>query len=199
MKILALNGSPNKDGCTAFLLNTVLNAAKEAGAEVEMEYVQSAILECSTPFCVACSTPCNQSCYAGTGVERIFAKMCEADVILVGSPSYFGTVSAQIKALFDKSRDLRGKRALIGKLGAAVSVGASKYGGQQTTQRAIHDMMLVQGMVIVGDSADFDDLRVPMGHQGVGAHRPAAEDTYAVKRAEAMGRQLAKLTAIAVK
>ncbi|MCL2837452.1 MAG: flavodoxin family protein [Oscillospiraceae bacterium] len=193
MKILALNGSPNKNGCTAFLLNTVLESAKEVGAEVELEHVQDAILECSTPFCVACSTPCNRSCYAGTGVERLFEKMCAADAIVVGSPSYFGTVSAQIKALFDKSRDLRGKRALIGKLGAAVSVGASKYGGQQTTQRAIHDMMLVQGMTIVGDSADFDDLRVPMGHQGVGAQSPAAEDKYAVKRAQAMGLQLVKL------
>jgi len=193
MKILALNGSPDKDGCTAFLLNTVLNAAAGAGANVELEYIQDAILECSTPFCVNCSTPCNRSCYAETKLNLIFEKMCNADAIVVGSPSYFGTVSAQIKALFDKTRDLRGKRALIGKLGGAVSVGASKYGGQQTTQRAIHDMMLVHGMIIAGDSADFDDLRVSMGHQGVCAHRPASEDTYAVKRAEAMGRQLVKL------
>ena len=192
MKILALNGSPNKEGCTAFLLNTVLESAA-AGAEVELVQVQPAILECKTPFCVACSMPCNRSCFEGTSLEQVFEKMCAADAIVVGSPSYFGTVSAQIKALFDKTRDLRGKRALIGKLGGAVSVGASKYGGQQTTQRAIHDMMLVHGMIIAGDSTDFDDLRVPMGHQGVGAHRPANEDTYAIKRAEAMGRQLVKL------
>ena len=193
MKILALNGSPDKNGCTAFLLNTVLESAAALGATVEIEHVQPAILECKTPFCVNCSTPCNRSCYAETGVERIFEKMCSADAIVIGSPSYFGTVSAQIKALFDKSRDLRGKRALIGKLGAAVSVGASKYGGQQTTQRAIHDMMLVQGMIIAGDSLDSDDFIVPMGHQGVGAQRPAAEDSYAVKRAQAMGMQLARL------
>ena len=193
MKILALNGSPNKNGCTAFLLNTALESAKEAGAEVEIEHVQDAILECKTPFCVACSTPCNRSCFEGTGVERIFDKMGAADAIIIGSPSYFGTVTAQIKTLFDKSRDLRGKRALIGKLGAAISVGASKYGGQQTTQRAIHDMMLVQGMIIVGDSADFDNLQAPMGHQGVGAQRPASEDKYAVNRAQAMGMQLVKL------
>lgn len=191
MKILALNGSPHKDGCTAFLLNTVLESAKENGAEVELEHVQDAILDCKQPFCVACSTPCNKSCFEGTAVEQLFKKMCEADAIVVGSPSYFGTISAQIKTLFDKSRDLRGSRALCGKFGAAVTVGASKYGGQQTTQRAIHDMMLVQGMTIVGDSADDDEFK--MGHQGVGAHRPAKDDTYAVTRAKAMGRQIASL------
>ena len=191
MKILALNGSPNKEGCTAFLLNTVLESAAAAGVEVELVQVQPAILECKTPFCVACSMPCNRSCFEGTSLEQVFEKMCAADAIVVGSPSYFGTISAQIKALFDKTRDLRGKRALIGKLGGAVSVGASKYGGQQTTQRAIHDMMLVQGMMIIGDSADFDDLRVPMGHQGVAAQAPAAEDKIAIARAKAMGMQLA--------
>jgi len=192
MKILALNGSPDKNGCTAFLLNTVLESAAEHGATIEIEHVQDAILECKTPFCINCSTPCNRSCYINTGVSRIFEKMQKADAIVVGSPSYFGTVSAQIKTLFDKTRDLRASRALIGKLGAAVSVGASKYGGQQTTQRAIHDMMLVHGMMVIGDSANIDDPR-PMGHQGVGAHRPASEDSYAITRAKAMGAQLAKL------
>jgi len=191
MKILALNGSARKDACTAFLLNTVLNSAKEMGAEVELEYIQDAILECRVPFCVCCSGPCNQSCYLGTKLEQIFEKMCDADAIVIGSPSYFGTVSAQLKALFDKSGVMRAQRSFIGKLGGAVTVGAGRHGGQQTTQRAIQDMMLVHGMVILGDSADFDDYG--MGHQGVAAQSPAIEDAFAISRAKAMGRQLVKL------
>ena len=45
-----------------------------------------------------------------------------------------------------------------------------RFGGQETTIKAIHDLMLVQGLIIVGDGhRDFDS-----GHQGACAQRPVA-------------------------
>ena len=48
------------------------------------------------------------------------------------------------ESFFDKTRKLRGEKALYNKVGAGITVGASKYGGQETTIKALHDIMLVQ-------------------------------------------------------
>ena len=61
MYILALNGSHNNDGNTAFLLNEILRHCAEKGAETEICSVSEAIMDTKTPFCVACSTPCTKS------------------------------------------------------------------------------------------------------------------------------------------
>ena len=108
----------------------------------------------------------------------------DAAALVLGSPVYFGTVSAQLKALWDKTRAIRTRRSLVGKPAAAVSVGAARFGGQETTLKALHDMLLIQGMSIVGEGTDDADA----GHQGVCAQKPAAEDSYALERARILGK-----------
>ncbi len=91
-----------------------------------------------------------------------------------------------MKAFWDKSRCIRTEKSLIGKVGGAVSVGASRYGGQETTVRTLHDIMLIHGMSLIGDgSSDFD-----AGHQGVCAQKPAQQDQDAIMRAKVMGRRI---------
>jgi multimeric flavodoxin WrbA len=115
--------------------------------------------------------------------------MKRAEVILFGSPVYFGGPTAQLKAFFDKSRYFRKEKAYLGKHAAVLTVGGSKYGGQETTVKAIQDCLLVQGMVIMGDgSSEFD-----AGHQGVCAHRPAAEDEFAIKRCKSLAKRILEL------
>ena len=57
------------------------------------------------------------------------------------------------------------------------------------TLRAIHEMMLVQGMTIIGDGQKDNDC----GHYGVAAQRPATEDQYAQQRMIIMAKRLLKL------
>lgn len=186
MLILAINGSPRRDGNTAFLLNQVLEEAKENGAQVKILHVIDALEDQDKPYCDACSSPCNRSCVDGTVLEGAFDLLEKADAIVLGSPVYFGTVSAQMKAFWDKSRCIRSEKALIGKIGGAVAVGASRFGGQETTIRTLHDIMLIHGMSIIGDgSTQFD-----AGHQGVCGQKPADEDRDAIKRAIVMGRRV---------
>ncbi len=183
MLVLGLNGSPHKEGNVSFLLDIVLKAASEKGAEVEMVHVHEVMKEQEKPYCDACSSPCNKSCFKGTWLEEIFEKMSSADGLIIGSPVYFGTVSAQLKAFWDKTRALRSERALIGKVGAAVAVGASRFGGQETTLRTIHDMMLIQGMSIVAEGTRETDA----GHQGVCGVKPTQKDLFAQERARILG------------
>jgi len=71
------------------------------------------------------------------------------DGIIVGSPTYYGTLAAQIKELFDKSVAFHGQ--LDGKVGAAFSSAANIAGGNETTILSILEAMLIHGMIIQGD------------------------------------------------
>ena len=187
MFVCAINGSPNTNGNTAYLLNSVLE--KLSGIDTKIIHIADILQKLDRPFCTCCTTPCNKNCFAGTELENAFETMMKADVILFGSPVYFGGPTAQLKALFDKSRAYRGENAFLGKYGAAISCGASKYGGQEATVRSIQDSMLVWGMTILGPGSHAFDS----GHLGVCASRPAAEDAFAKTRCESLAARIMEL------
>ena len=189
MYILAVNGSPNRDGNTALLLRAVLEAAAEEGVEGRLIQAMDAVKGQKMPFCVACSSPCREACHAkDAGLREACEALEGAAALVLGSPVYFGTVSAQLKALWDKTRALRARKSLLGKPAGAVSVGTARFGGQETTLKALHDMLLIQGMSVVGGGSEDSDA----GHQGVCAQKPAADDAYALERARTLGKRLAK-------
>ena len=71
-----------------------------------------------------------------------------ADAILVGSPTYYGQMSAKIKAFFDKSVEIHGK--LEGKVGAAFTSSGGTATGAETTLLSIIEAMLIHGMIVQG-------------------------------------------------
>ncbi len=97
----------------------------------------------------------------------IMAALEKADGIIVASPVYFGTVTAQLKAIFDRTIPFRrqGLR-LKDKIGCAITVGGARNGGQEKAIETIHAWMHIQGMIVVGDSSHFGGIAV----------RPASED-----------------------
>ena len=184
-KIVAINGSPNANGNTYGLLSLLGAEIEKNNISYEMINIGEALSELKLPFCVCCSSPCNQSCYKGTKMETVLQKCAEADGIIFGSPVYFGSMSAQLKCFFDKTRDARAKKAFLGKPACAVSVGATKYGGQQSTLRAIQDCCMVLGFSIVTDADESG-----CGHFGLSAQRPASEDSYALGRISALAKRM---------
>lgn len=72
------------------------------------------------------------------------------DGIIVGSPTYYGSMAAQIKKLLDDSVKFHGQ--LEGKVGAAFSSSANVGGGNETTILDILNAMLIHGMIIQGDA-----------------------------------------------
>jgi NAD(P)H dehydrogenase (quinone) len=91
----------------------------------------------------------------GLGVEVNDVKDVSADtllgfdVIVVGSPVYYGSMAAEIKKLFDETVKFHGK--LDSKIGAAFSSSANIAGGNETTILDILNAMLIHGMIIQGD------------------------------------------------
>ena len=186
MKILAFNGSPNKNGNTSFLIDEILSFCKEKGAKTEKIHILNILNKCKWFPCTNCSSPCNTTCFKGTDLEKTFEKMKQADCLILASPVYFGTVSGILKCFWDKTRILRSEKALIGKKCASVVSGHSKFGGQETTIRALHDMALVQGMEIIADgSLEFD-----AGHHGIASSGNAKEDEYAIHRCKVLASRI---------
>ncbi|MBC7129653.1 NAD(P)H-dependent oxidoreductase [Candidatus Bathyarchaeota archaeon] len=78
--------------------------------------------------------------------------LLEVDGIIIGSPTYFGQMSAKVKNFIDKSIKVYGK--LEGKVGAAFTSSGGTATGAETTLLSIIEAMLVHGMVVQGRSED---------------------------------------------
>jgi NAD(P)H dehydrogenase (quinone) len=74
-------------------------------------------------------------------------ELLEADGLMVGSPTYYGTMAASVKRLLDASVKHHGK--LDGKVGAAFASATAT--GQETTVFSILQALLIHGMIIQGD------------------------------------------------
>ena len=72
----------------------------------------------------------------------------EYDALIIGSPTYYGSMAYQIKKFFDDSVSFHGK--LSGKAGAAFSSAANIGGGNETTINDILNAMLIHGMIVQG-------------------------------------------------
>ncbi len=101
--------------------------------------------------------------------------------IIIGSPTYYGSMAAQIKKLLDDSVAFHGE--LDGKVGAAFASSANIAGGNETTILDILNALLIHGMIIQGD---------PQGdHYGaVSINEPDARST---KECVRLGSRVAKL------
>lgn len=97
MKILALNGSPRKDGNTAI----VLKEMTKEHADVDLEYFdlnQLDIKDCQG--CLYCKK--HDTCKIKDDMQMLYKKIKEADALVIGSPIYFGAETAPTKAFLDR-------------------------------------------------------------------------------------------------
>jgi len=76
--------------------------------------------------------------------------LADADAVILGSPTRYGSASASMQAFLDATGGLWTKGALVGKVGSAFASTASQHGGQETTIVHMHTFFLHQGMVVVG-------------------------------------------------
>ena len=105
------------------------------------------------------------------------------DAIVMGSPTYYGHMAAEMKKLFDCGVSKHG--SLDGKVGAAFSSAANIGGGNETTVMGILEAMLINGMIIHGD---------PQGDH-YGPISIGAPDNRVTEQCIRRGKRIAELTA----
>ena len=77
-------------------------------------------------------------------------ELLEVDGLIIGSPTYYGSMAAPIKEFFDASVKYHGK--LDGKVGGAFTSSANLAGGNETTILDMINAMLIHGMIVQGDA-----------------------------------------------
>jgi multimeric flavodoxin WrbA len=118
MKILVIIGSPRgMQGNTGRLLEEVLHSVKQFGADIEILSLKTLDVK----PCVACDV-CHTTgiCNIKDDYESIKEKLLACDGFILGSPNYIWSVTAQMKALFDRCNGLIHCMALEGKYAAVV-------------------------------------------------------------------------------
>jgi len=88
----------------------------------------------------------------GVKAKTNLKDLLDADGIIMGSPTYYGQMSAKLKALIDESVEIHGK--LEGKIGAAFTSSGGTATGAETTLLSILQAMLVHGMIVQGRAND---------------------------------------------
>ncbi|MGB2600536.1 MAG: NAD(P)H-dependent oxidoreductase [Candidatus Omnitrophota bacterium] len=108
-------------------------------------------------------------------------KALDYDALIVGSPTYYGSMAHQLKKFFDDSVAFHGK--LSGKVGAAFSSAANVGGGNETTINDILNAMLIHGMIVQGEHAGDHYGPVSIG----------VPDDRAERQCRALGKKVAAL------
>jgi multimeric flavodoxin WrbA len=148
MKVVAFNGSPRKEGNTFILINYILRELEKEGIETELVQLSGKSLR----GCIACYK-CFENKDQRCSVKDDFAndcieKMIGADGIVLGSPTYFYDVTAEMKALIDRTGFVsRANGGLYkNKVGAAV-VTMRRSGASHALDTMIH--FLLGGQMII--------------------------------------------------
>ena len=152
MNVVAFNGSARKGGNTSQMLGVVLDELAAAGAETELvELAGERIQGCIA--CYKCMERKNRRCAVETDcVNDCLEKMLAADAILLGSPTYFADVSANMKALIERCGMVARANGnmLRRKLGAGVV--AVRRGGAYQVFGSLNAFFLIAEMIVVGSS-----------------------------------------------
>ena len=152
MKAVAINGSPRKGGNTEILLRKVLEPLSGAGWDTEFIQLGGKKIRGCTA-CYRCFGTKDRRCSVKTDVfNEYFEKMLAADAIILGSPTYFTDVTAEMKALLDRAGlvSVANGGLLRGKIGA--SVVAVRRGGATHAFDTMNHMFLMSGAIIPGST-----------------------------------------------
>jgi multimeric flavodoxin WrbA len=99
--MITILGSPRRKGNSATLAENVVLGAKSMGAEVNTFFLHGMdIKPCDA--CAICHEDINAECVINDDMQKLYPKLRQADAIVIASPIYWFTVSAQTKIYMDR-------------------------------------------------------------------------------------------------
>lgn len=101
MKVLAVIGSPRKNGNTTAMVNAVCKGAADAGHEIEVVHLTDYKMQ-GCVACCACKAGKVEYCAVNDDMQKLYGKIVAADCLVIGTPVYMGQVTSQMKAFFDR-------------------------------------------------------------------------------------------------
>lgn len=159
-KILLLNGSPRKNGQTNTLLieiqNQCLEYIKSLNKESEITIEMLQISDYPIKFCDGCDSclrkpnVCPKSDEPGDSMNLLEEKVTSSNALIIGAPSYFGSMPAQLKVFVDRSRPWKmAKYKLKNIVFSAVASAGLANGGLGSTLEGLHSFAFTHAMVVL--------------------------------------------------
>ena len=152
MKVTAFNGSPRPNGNTALLLRKALEPIAAAGIQTEFVQVGGTNLQ-GCRACMACTKLKNKRCANDSDpLNSFLEKMIASDGILLGSPSYFCGLSAEMKALLDRAGFVAAYNNRLFSRKLAAGIAAQRRAGGTHVMEAFNHMFLMNRMIVPGST-----------------------------------------------
>lgn len=150
MKVAGFNGSPRKDGNTTTLFNYLFAELQKEGIETELVQISEKNIH-GCLACYKCFENKDRRCAVkNDAANEYIEKMTSAQGIVLGSPSYFQDVTAEMKALIDRAGlvGLANDRMYRNKTGAVVSA-FRRTGGMHTIETMNH-FLFANEIIVAG-------------------------------------------------
>ncbi|HTY90047.1 MAG TPA: flavodoxin family protein [Methanocella sp.] len=148
MKVIAILASPRGNrSFTKTLAESAMKGATEAGADAGLIDITKKKIN----YCKACDT-CYKlgRCVQKDDFNEVYERFLAADGIILASPVYFNSVSAQLKTFIDRTADCRHCLLLEGKYGMSVTTTASS--GAERTVDYMNEYLVNSGAFVVGSA-----------------------------------------------
>ncbi len=190
-KIIGICCSPRKEMTTSSALTICLNSVKESNPKFETELIELA--ELSIPAQVVAGQPLRAG--ETDDFPMIVEKLEDPSVvgIIVGSPVYFGNMTALCKAFLDRCAAFRMNGfKLRNKVAGVLAVGGARNGGQELTIRSIQTALMCQDMVIVGDGQPSARIGGTLWNQD----NSIDDDSFGKSTAQNLGKRVAEMASI---
>lgn len=189
-KIVGISCSPRKGKTTADAVTICLDAAKEHVPELEVELIDLADL--NIPAYIAAGVPLREG--EKDDFPALQSKLEGPHIVgvIIGSPVYFGNMSALCKAFLDRCMALRANNfKWRNKIAGVVAVGGSRNGGQELTIQSIRTALSGQDMITVGTGQSSVRIGATLWNQD----NSIENDDFGIGTAKDLGRNVAELAA----
>jgi len=149
MKILGVCASPKGSRSqTLRLVKAVLNGARSKGCEVDLVD----LCKLNIGYCDACGVCYKKGkCHKKDDVQALYEKILTTDGLIMGSPNYFRSVTAQMKTLIDRMADAVHCQLLTGKYTVNVATSGGVGNDRQVT-KYLNKIMLNFGSFVTGST-----------------------------------------------
>jgi multimeric flavodoxin WrbA len=150
MKVIAINGSPHKDGNTSILIGYVFRELEKAGIQTEMVHLAGLRIR-GCMACFKCGENLDKKCAVKDDpINGYIDKMLKADGIILASPTYFTDVTAEMKALIDRTGMVAKLNADMFRRKVGAAVIAVRRGGAVHAFDTINHFFFINQMVVPG-------------------------------------------------
>jgi multimeric flavodoxin WrbA len=152
MKVVAFNGSPHKEGNTSLLINLVLEELEKEGIETETVQVGGKKIR-GCVACYKCMKNLDRRCAVDDDIlNECIERMLVADGILLGSPTYFTDVTAEMKALIDRAGMVGTANGYMYKRKVGAAVVAVRRAGSTHAFDTMNHLFTYHQMIVPGSS-----------------------------------------------